>query len=64
MTEAHERHILVTVGEFGGGEEARFKDRLHYFAQTQSVAVHMCDATATAKVNYFRFAAAPRFRTW
>ena len=74
MSRAHDHHLLITVGEFGGGEMARVEERLAAFVAAESnnhddvanVAVHSCgdDADAVQRVGVFRFAAAPAFRTW
>ena len=64
LTDKHDHHLLVTVGEYGGGEEARFRQRLATFAKANRVSVHQCTADETPWVSYFRFAAAPAFKTW
>ena len=67
LTSRHDHHLLVTVGDYGGGESARFDERLDAFIKKVGagrVGVHACSAEETAKVSYFRFAAAPAFRTW
>ena len=64
QTGAYDHHMLVSVGDFGGGEEERFRERLRTFSAEQPVAVHDCTPDETPWVQYFRFAAAPAFRTW
>lgn len=67
LTTSYGHHILVTVGEFGHGEDQRFRERLAKFAADRpagDVAVHPCTPAETPWCNYFRFAAAPAFRTW
>ena len=60
-------HVLVSVGDYGGGERARFDDRLGAFVAKRGAAavdVHACGAAEVPRVNHFRFATAPAFRTW
>jgi D-lactate dehydrogenase (quinone) len=75
MSRAHDHHLLITVGEFGGGEMERAEARLEAFVAAEktngsdgggSVVVHSCgdDADTVQRVGVFRFAAAPAFRTW
>lgn len=64
LTEKHDHHLLVTVGEYGGGEATRFRERLAAFEAKHRVSVHTCTADETPWVSYFRFAAAPAFKTW
>ena len=66
LTHAHAHHLLVTVGDFGGGERARFHERLATLRanSASAVSVHTCSPDEAQAVNYFRFAAAPAFRTW
>jgi len=64
LTNEYDHHLLVNVGEFGGGESGRFMSRLKEFSDANSVTVHTCTADETPWVSYFRFAAAPAFRTW
>ena len=64
QTDAHDHHLLVTVGEYGNGEEGRFLARLAAFEANHRVSVHTCTAEETPWVSYFRFAAAPAFKTW
>ena len=64
LTDTYDHHLLVVVGEFGSGEETRFMERLSKFGERNPVAVHPCSADETPWVSYFRFAAAPAFRTW
>ena len=52
------------MGEFGQGEATRFHERLAKFEQVNPVQVHKCTKDETPWVSYFRFAAAPAFRTW
>ena len=60
-----DHHLLVALGEFGGGNLRRTRERLQRFcAANGGVRVHECHGADTAKVNYFRFAAAPAFKTW
>ena len=47
-----------------GSEEKRFRERLTAFGGKHTVAVHDCTPAETPWVQYFRFAAAPAFRTW
>jgi D-lactate dehydrogenase (quinone) len=66
LGEAHDHHLLVTLGEFGNGELERTERRLATFhAKHPSVIVHECtEEEDVRKLTYFRFAAAPAFRTW
>ena len=64
QTDTHDHHLLVTVGDFGNGESERFRQRLAAFESKNRVAVHTCTADETPWVSYFRFAAAPAFKTW
>ena len=66
MTDQHEHHLIVTVGEFGDGEAERFSRRLSIFEALHpgATVVHRCTTDETPWVSYFRFAAAPAFRTW
>ena len=75
MTQQYDHHLIINVGEFGGGELKRVKNRLNSFLQSESdhgsrshrVAVHSCEddrEDAAQRVGVFRFAAAPAFRTW
>ncbi|KAL1507651.1 hypothetical protein AB1Y20_007268 [Prymnesium parvum] len=64
MAAEYEHHLLVEVGDFGGGEADRFMARLKEFEATHPIAVHKCSAAEQPWVKYFRFAAAPAFRTW
>jgi len=65
LTKAHNHHLLLTVGDFGSGEAERLFKRLEAFArQNEGTTVHTCTAAETPWVSYFRFAAAPAFRTW
>jgi D-lactate dehydrogenase len=64
LTHAYDHHLLVTVGDYGAGEDAHFRQRLDAFAATHAVRVHTCADDEATKVSYFRFAAAPAFRTW
>ena len=65
----HDHHILVDVGDWGGGELAAVKARLAKHVDTlpgsARIEVHRCTTPAErSKVTYFRFAAAPAFRTY
>mmetsp|Transcript_28656 Transcript_28656/g.94224 ORF Transcript_28656/g.94224 Transcript_28656/m.94224 type:complete len:643 (-) Transcript_28656:275-2203(-) len=65
LTEEKEHHLLISVGEFGAGEAKRYYERLDKFmAKHPDVKVHKCSAGEKDAVNFFRFAAAPAFRTW
>jgi len=66
LTRAWDHHLLISVCEYGGGESARFYERLERFAAAHpsSLAVHKCSEGEQGAVNFFRFAAAPAFRTW
>ena len=64
LTAKHDHHLLITVGDFGHGEDERFSNRLAAFSATNAVSVHTCTSDETPWVSYFRFAAAPAFRTW
>lgn len=64
LASAYNHHVLVEVGEFGGGESGRFMARLSAFESLNSIAVHTCTPEEKTPVSYFRFAAAPAFKTW
>lgn len=61
----YDHHLLVTIGEYGSGNMARTEERLKKFlTDHSSVQVHVCRPEDIEKVTYFRFAAAPAFKTW
>ena len=67
MGKDEDHHLLVSLGEFGSGNLDRTLARLEKFCAGEAgagVRVHVCSDADTPKVNYFRFAAAPAFRTW
>lgn len=67
MGKKADHHLLVSLGEFGSGNMERTVKRLASFRarrEGEGVSVHVCSDADTPKVNYFRFAAAPAFRTW
>ena len=59
LTTKYDHHLLINVGDFGGGEEKRFRERLSAFEATHPISVHTCTKDETPWVSYFRFAAAP-----
>ena len=65
LVASHDHHLLINVGDYGNGEAERFRRRLAAFAALNpGTHAHTCTADETPKVSYFRFAAAPAFRTW
>ena len=64
LTGACDHHLLINVADYGGGESKRFFERLDRFAASHPIIVHKCSHTEKEAINYFRFAAAPAFRTW
>lgn len=66
LSRTHDHHVLMSVGEYGTGEYGRLMTRLRDFQHSEgsNVAVHECNPSEAQAANYFRFAAAPAFRTW
>jgi D-lactate dehydrogenase len=64
LTAAHDHHLLIDVGDFGGGESSRFFEKLERWRALHPVEVHVCSPSEQQAVNHFRFAAAAAFRTW
>ena len=66
LASEYEHHLLINVGEYGGGELSRFEGRFHGFLQAHpgACAMHECVDGEINRVNYYRFATAPAFRTW
>mmetsp|Transcript_10444 Transcript_10444/g.22639 ORF Transcript_10444/g.22639 Transcript_10444/m.22639 type:complete len:391 (-) Transcript_10444:399-1571(-) len=66
MTQDYNHHMLISVGEYGGGELERFMARLDKFAAASGgdVAVYTCSDDDKKAATYFRFTAASAFRTW
>ena len=62
----YDHHLLVTLGEYGNGNMKRTEDRLNAFMEShpEVVACPCEDASDVGKVTFFRFAAAPAFKTW
>lgn len=59
-------HVSMTVGDFGDGGMEKLLERLDAFVTehgSDKVVVHDC-STSKAKLDAFRFVAAPAFRTW
>ena len=65
-SKTYDHHILVTLGEFGDGSLQRAEERLQAFVENHSenIVLHRCTADETNQATYFRFAAAPAFRTY
>jgi len=63
-----DHHVAMTVGDFEDGGMDRLLERLEKFAEKhgpQNVVVHDCsEDNQKARLNAFRFVAAPAFRTW
>ncbi len=66
LSKQYDHHILVTLGEYGDDSLRRADNRLKSFVlqNPDSVTIHQCNAEETNKSTYFRFAAAPAFRTY
>lgn len=64
LTTNYGHHLLVDVGEFGAGESDHFMSLLKEYQSKHCIAVHECSEAERPWVSYFRFAAAPAFRTW
>ena len=64
LTTEYDHHLLITMGDFGHGEMERFRTRLGAFEAKHPIKVHACSTQETPWITYFRFAAAPAFRTW
>ena len=60
-----DHHVVVEVGDFGGGEMARLCRRFeaHAAAHKETIEWHEVDPSDVEAVKYFRFAVAPAFRT-
>lgn len=61
-----DHHIALTLGDFGGGELDRVRERLQKFSDRvgpEKLEIHDCTSHAAA-LTAFRFVAAPAFRTW
>ena len=65
-----DHHLLISLGEYGSGNLHRTEQRLAHFVEAaekdgQRICVHTCAKEEDVqKVNFFRFAAAPAFRTF
>jgi D-lactate dehydrogenase (quinone) len=66
LSKEHDHHILVTLGEYGSGNLQRAEERLRAFVNKHpdAVVVHACNPDEINKSTFFRFAAAPAFRTY
>lgn len=65
LGKSYNHHLLITVADYGQGSLKRTEERLQRFlAEHKDVVVHECKKDELNKVTYFRFAAAPAFRTW
>lgn len=65
MGKRYDHHLLVTIGEYGSGNMERTEKMLESFVRSHnSVVVHTCKPDDIGKVTFFRFAAAPAFKTW
>jgi D-lactate dehydrogenase len=65
LSKKYDHHLLVTLGEYGSGNLKRTEDLLsEYSAKNPDVVIQLCSDEDVPKITYFRFAAAPAFRTW
>ena len=61
----YNHHLIITLGEYGDGNLKRTEDRLNKFCKkNNSIYVHECEKEDIPKVTYFRFSAAPAFKTY
>ena len=61
----YNHHLIITLGEYGDGNLKRTEDRLNTFCKkNNSIYVHECEKEDIPKVTYFRFSAAPAFKTY
>jgi len=65
ISKQFDHHLLINLGEFGTGNLKRTEQLLNEFCKRHPTAkLYMCSDEEVGKVTYFRFAAAPAFRTW
>ena len=61
----YNHHLIITLGEYGDGNLSRTEERLNQFCEkNKSVYVYECDKSDVSQVTFFRFAAAPAFKTY
>jgi D-lactate dehydrogenase len=61
----YNHHLIVTLGEYGDGNMERTEKRLQEFCDKHgSVYVHECEKPEVSQITFFRFAAAPAFKTY
>lgn len=62
-----DHHLLLTIEDFGDGAYDRLIAKVDEFTRSApagSVEAHICSAEEAAAVKFFRFAAAPAFKTF